>query len=157
MFARKRKIADQASRSVVLVIKTTNSHNYNPKEGDRITQIACVEMMNGNLTGKEFNAFINPNNQQLLTACGENYRQNLRQDEATALLSNVTNAPTFKDIQPLLLAFISHDPKTTIIVHQKKHALHFLRHELDAHGNNELVKFPMESMISKSAELSHRL
>ncbi|MBM3930840.1 MAG: DNA polymerase III subunit epsilon, partial [Sphingomonadales bacterium] len=44
-------------RQIILDTETTG---LNPKSGDRIIEIGCVEMVNRRLTGNNFHYFINP-------------------------------------------------------------------------------------------------
>lgn len=49
--------AKQEERLIVLDTETTG---INPKEGHRIVEIGCVEMINRQLTGRTYHAYINP-------------------------------------------------------------------------------------------------
>ena len=46
-----------ATRSVVLDTETTG---LNPRTGDRVIEIGCVEIFNRKLTGNNFHRYINP-------------------------------------------------------------------------------------------------
>lgn len=144
----------EKKRHVVLAIKTTNSHQYNPVEGDRLTQIACVEMVNGELTGNNFNAFVRITDADLFEAAKAIYRDNLSHEAANELIHHLDTAPDFQKTQADLLAYLSRHPDTKIIVHYKKYVLDFLRQAMDAKGMEALEKFPMENMISKSAKMA---
>ncbi|WP_448213398.1 DNA polymerase III subunit epsilon [Colwellia sp. MEBiC06753] len=48
---------NKAKRLVILDTETTG---INPKEGHRIVEIGCVEMVNRQLTGRNFHVYINP-------------------------------------------------------------------------------------------------
>ncbi|MEW6984423.1 DNA polymerase III subunit epsilon [Colwelliaceae bacterium 6471] len=43
-----------------LIILDTETTGINPKEGHRIVEIGCVEMVNRQLTGRNYHAYINP-------------------------------------------------------------------------------------------------
>ncbi len=43
-----------------LVILDTETTGINPKEGHRIVEIGCVEMINRQLTGRHYHAYVNP-------------------------------------------------------------------------------------------------
>lgn len=43
-----------------LIILDTETTGINPREGHRIVEIGCVEMVNRQLTGRNFHAYINP-------------------------------------------------------------------------------------------------
>ena len=43
-----------------LIILDTETTGINPREGHRIVEIGCVEMVNRQLTGRTFHAYINP-------------------------------------------------------------------------------------------------
>lgn len=43
-----------------LIILDTETTGINPREGHRIVEIGCVEMINRQLTGKHFHVYINP-------------------------------------------------------------------------------------------------
>lgn len=50
-------IQQQTERLIILDTETTG---INPREGHRIVEIGCVEMVNRQLTGRTFHAYINP-------------------------------------------------------------------------------------------------
>ena len=43
-----------------LIILDTETTGINPREGHRIVEIGCVEMINRQLTGRSFHVYINP-------------------------------------------------------------------------------------------------
>ena len=43
-----------------LIILDTETTGINPREGHRIVEIGCVEMINRQLTGRTYHAYINP-------------------------------------------------------------------------------------------------
>lgn len=50
-------IEDENERLIILDTETTG---INPKEGHRIVEIGCVEMINRKLTGRSYHVYINP-------------------------------------------------------------------------------------------------
>lgn len=162
MFLRK-SVPATHQRVIVLSIKTTHAHEYKPEAGDRLTQIACMEMLNGEITNKKFVRFLNPNSpeltahyqQSLATAVAN---KKLAQKEADILLHHFNRAPSLQTIQNELLAFLAAEANTTILVHYKKHVLNFLRFELNDEGKATLAKLEenMVDMISLAAQLAKR-
>lgn len=126
MFIRKRPQPIERQRYIVIAIKTTNEHNYDPEAGDRMTQLAYVEMINGKATGRELHLDLNPE---------EN---------------------TLRNQQETLFAFLGNSEATQLLVHYKKYVLDFLRHEMDDQGREKLRAFDMDSMISYAADLSRK-
>ncbi|HTM63770.1 MAG TPA: hypothetical protein VL360_04650 [Gammaproteobacteria bacterium] len=62
---------NDAKRRIIIAIKTSG---YEPKDGDRITEIAAVEMMGLEKTGNNFHTFLNPGTGNL-TKCAEEYER----------------------------------------------------------------------------------
>lgn len=60
----------EAKRRIVIAIKTSG---YEPKDGDRITEIAAVEMMGFDKTGNNFHTFVNPG-EGILRKCAKEYK-----------------------------------------------------------------------------------
>lgn len=127
MFIRKRPQPIERQRYVVIGIKTTNEHNYDPAAGDRMTQLSCVEMINGRATGNEFYIHLDDPAKNKLTSH-----------------------------QAAFFDFLGDSAETRLLVHFKKYVLDFLRYEMDDQGREKLRSFEMDNMISNAAELSHR-
>lgn len=156
MFRKNSKKTDMTKgRHVVLAIKSTG---FKPEEGHVLTQIACVEMINGKLTKNDFSSFIKVTDNKQLDACKTLYRttDKLKSDDAEELIVNLESAPAFKEVQAKLLAYLNQDANTKIIVHFKKYVLDFMRAQLTKEGLETFSKFPMENMMSKAAKLSHQ-
>lgn len=151
MFARKKSAK---KRHVVMAIKTTNFHQYNPEEGDKLTQIACVEMIDGELTGNDFTAYVKLTDADMFEAAKKLYREKLDRPAADELITNMASAQDFAKTQAELLAYLARDADTKIIVHYKKYVLDFLRKTMDATGVEALEKLPMENMISKASKMA---
>ncbi|MBX7145793.1 MAG: DNA polymerase III subunit epsilon [Alphaproteobacteria bacterium] len=101
-------------REIVLDTETTG---LNPKNGDRIIEIACVELINHVPTGKHWHSYINP--ERSVSA------------EATAVhgISSefLLDKPLFKDIVDDLLTFIGTTP---LVIHNAEFDLGFINAEL---------------------------
>lgn len=156
MFRKNSKKTDiTKGRHVVLTIKTTG---FKPEEGDCLTQIACVEMINGKLTKNDFSSYVKVTDQQKFKECKKLYRETkkLKSDDAEELIVELESAPEFKDVEKKLLAYLNEDANTKIIVHFKKYVLDFMRAQLSKEGLEAFSKFKMENMISKAADMSHQ-
>ncbi len=53
-------MSTQDNQEQRLIILDTETTGINPKEGHRIVEIGCVEMINRQLTGRTYHAYINP-------------------------------------------------------------------------------------------------
>lgn len=136
-------------RHVVLAIKTTGFD----KEIDCMTQIACVEMKDGKLTGKTYQTYLRIDDDALREKCEALYLEKLTPADANKLIEGLQAAPQFSDIEKELLEFLSKD-NAKVIVHYKKHVLDFLRAAMSEQGLEKLNSLRMENMISKVTKLS---
>lgn len=148
------------NRIVVISIKTSQQKGFAPKNGDRITQIACQEILDGKVTRKQFFSYVKPEDPELVEACNKHYQEcgasrRLKKSQADTLIKGMENAPYFKDIQNELLKFLN-QPNTSLLAHTKKYVLDFLRHSLDEAGNQILQQIEMVDMASNMAALSHQ-
>ncbi len=105
---------NQDVRQVVLDTETTG---LNPREGHRIIEIGCVELVNRRLTQNTFHVYINPN--RLI-------------DDGAIEVHGITNEflldkPGFKDIVDDYLAFTK---DAELIIHNASFDVGFLNHEL---------------------------
>ena len=102
-------------RIVCLDSETTG---LSPRTGDRIIELACVEMLNGIQTGKHYHTLINP-------------KRPISKD-ATAIHGitdeKVARAPTFDQIAEDFLCFIDEDP---LVIHNAEFDVRFLNLELE--------------------------
>jgi DNA polymerase-3 subunit epsilon len=85
---------EKIHRQIVLDTETTG---LNPKEGHRIIEIGCVELINRRLTDRQFHMYINP--ERMI-------------DEGAIEVHGITNEslvdkPLFKDIVDDFLEFVS--------------------------------------------------
>lgn len=105
------------SKNVREIVLDTETTGLNPENGDRIVDIACVELINHIQTGKIYQTYINP--------------QRLMNDEALRI-TGITNEflkdkPLFKDIADEFLDFVK---DSTLVIHNAKFDIDFLNSEL---------------------------
>ncbi len=102
------------SRQIILDTETTG---LEPKEGHRIIEIGCVEMLNRRLTGNNFHQYLRPD----------------REIDAEAIeVHGITNEfladkPRFEDIADDLLAYLE---GAELIIHNAPFDIGFINHEL---------------------------
>jgi len=107
-------MTEEIIRQVVLDTETTG---LNPREGHKIIEIGCVELINRRLTSNTFHVYINPD----------------REIDAGAIeVHGITNEflqdkPRFKDIVDDYLAFTE---GAELIIHNAPFDVGFLNHEL---------------------------
>ncbi len=107
----KMKKSDQ--RQIVLDTETTG---LNPKEGHRIIEIGCVELINRRLTGQHFHVYLNPD--RII-------------DEGAIEVHGISNEfladkPHFKDI---VEDFVSYIRDAELIIHNAPFDVGFINHE----------------------------
>lgn len=105
-------------RQIVLDTETTG---LNPRTGDRVIEIGCVEIKNRMLTGNNFHRYINPERDS---------------DEAALAVHGLTteflsDKPKFADIAEELRAYIQ---GAELIIHNAPFDLGFLNHEFKLLG-----------------------
>lgn len=105
-------------RQIVLDTETTG---LNPRTGDRIIEVGCVEIFNRKLTGNNFHRYINPERDS---------------DEAALAVHGLTteflsDKPKFHEIAEELRAFVQ---GAEIIIHNAPFDLAFLNHEFERIG-----------------------
>lgn len=109
-------------REIILDTETTG---LDPKTGDRLVEIGCVEFFNRNPTGREFHVFINPE----------------RDVPAGAVAIHGLTAeflkdkPVFRTVAEEFLAFIGDDP---LIIHNATFDVNFLNFELELAGHKTI-------------------
>lgn len=102
------------SRQIILDTETTG---LDPREGHRIIEIGCVEMLNRQLTGNNFHQYLQPD----------------REIDAGAIeVHGITNEfladkPRFEEIVEDLLAYLT---GAELIIHNAPFDIGFLNHEL---------------------------
>ena len=111
-------------REIVLDTETTG---LDPKSGDRVVEIGCVELLNHLATGETFHTYVNPERDMPAEA------------EAVHGLSIdfLTDKPVFADIADDFLAFVGSSP---VIAHNAPFDLGFLNAELEACQRQSLPK-----------------
>ena len=105
-------------RQIVLDTETTG---LNPRTGDRIIEVGCVEIVNRKLTGNNFHRYINPERDS---------------DEAALAVHGLTteflsDKPKFHEIVEDLRAFVQ---GAEVIIHNAPFDLGFLNHEFQRLG-----------------------
>ena len=108
----------QNIREIVLDTETTG---LDFAAGDRIFEIACVELINHIATGNTYHVYINPEKEI---------------DDEAAQVTGMTNEflldkPLFRDIADEFLAFVNND---TLVIHNAKFDIGFLNGELGLIG-----------------------
>jgi DNA polymerase-3 subunit epsilon len=101
-------------RQIVLDTETTG---LNAKLGDRVIEIACVEMINRRLTGKHFHCYVNPEREI---------------DEGALKVHGITleflaDKPKFQDVAQ---SFVEYLDGAELIIHNAAFDLDFLNEEL---------------------------
>jgi len=101
-------------RQIVLDTETTG---LNAKLGDRVIEIACVEMINRRLTGKHFHCYVNPEREI---------------DEGALKVHGITleflaDKPKFQDVAK---SFVEYLDGAELIIHNAAFDLDFLNEEL---------------------------
>ncbi|QCZ93786.1 DNA polymerase III subunit epsilon [Salinimonas iocasae] len=111
-------------RQIVLDTETTG---IDPKEGHRIIEIGCVEVVNRKLTGNHFHVYINPQ----------------REIEQEAIeVHGITNEyladkPLFKDVASDFIAFIK---GAQLVIHNAPFDVGFMDHEFAKEPSTYSVK-----------------
>ncbi|WP_313033575.1 DNA polymerase III subunit epsilon [Massilia alkalitolerans] len=105
-------------RQIVLDTETTG---LNPRTGDRIIEVGCVEIVNRKLTGNNFHRYINPERDS---------------DEAALAVHGLTteflsDKPKFAEIVEDLREYVQ---GAEVIIHNAPFALGFLNHEFQRLG-----------------------
>ena len=101
-------------REIVLDTETTG---LDPKTGDRLVEIGCIEIINRVPTGIEFHRFINPEREVPAEAHAVH-------GLSTAFLKD---KPCFHAVVEDFVAFIGNDP---LVIHNANFDIAFLNHEL---------------------------
>lgn len=105
-------------REIVLDTETTG---LDPKKGDRLIEIGCIEIFNRNPTGREYHCFINPE------------RDVPAEAEAVHGISTdfLKDKPLFRKVAREFLQFIGDD---TLVIHNAQFDVGFLNFELERAG-----------------------
>lgn len=109
-------------RQIVLDTETTG---LNPKLGDRIIEIGCVEILNRRLSDREFHAYLNPEREVEL---GATRVHGLTSEDLAA-------KPKFAEIAP---AFLDYIRGAELVIHNADFDIEFLNTELALAGFGRL-------------------
>jgi DNA polymerase-3 subunit epsilon len=109
-------------REVILDTETTG---LDPAEGDRLVEIACLELVNQVPTGEKFQAYINPERDVPETA--------VRVHGLTSAF--LSDKPKFPELADRLLEFIGEAP---LVIHNAEFDLGFINAELGRIGRPAL-------------------
>ena len=111
------------------VIFDTETTGLDPRSGDRIVEVGCVELVNLLPTGREFQIYINPGRPV---------------SEATVRITGITNETLrdkkrfeHPDVVDALMTFLGDDP---IVAHNAEFDRSFLNYELELLGRAQLPK-----------------
>ncbi len=110
-------------RQLLLDTETTG---LDPKQGHRIIEIGCVEMIDRQLTGNNFHQYLQPD----------------RKIDAGAIevhgITNefLLNKPRFADVADDLISYLK---GAELIIHNAPFDIGFLNHELDLLGNHPMI------------------
>ena len=120
-------------REIVLDTETTG---LDAKNGDRLIELGCVEIVNRIPTGQEFHAFINPEDREV-------------HPEAEAIhgisTAFLTDKPLFKDVAGGFLEFIG---DAQLVIHNANFDIGFLNMEL---GRLKMAEISMERVVDTLA------
>ncbi len=131
-----------ATKDKRLIILDTETTGINPREGHRIVEIGCVEMINRQLTGRSYHAYIKPLDQR---------GQILEMEQEVIDVHGLTNEflndkPTFSEVVHEFIEFIR---GAELIIHNAKFDVGFMDHEFSllnfAHRSGN--KVPMTADI----------
>lgn len=105
------------SKNIREIVLDTETTGLNPANGDRIVDIACVELINHIQTGNVYQTYINP--KKLM-------------DEEALRITGITNdflrdKPLFEDIADEFLDFVK---DSTLVIHNARFDIDFLNSEL---------------------------
>jgi DNA polymerase-3 subunit epsilon len=111
------------------VVFDTETTGLDPRSGDRIVEVGCIELVNYLPTGREFQIYINPGRPV---------------SEATVRITGITNEilrgkPQFShpDVVDRLLEFFGDDP---IVAHNAEFDRNFLNYELELLNRAQLPR-----------------
>ncbi len=105
-----------------LIILDTETTGINPREGHRIVEIGCVEMINRQLTGRTYHAYVKP-----LDQAGQTFVM----DQEVINIHGLTNE--FLDDKPIFSQvvneFIDFIRGAELVIHNAKFDVGFMDHE----------------------------
>jgi DNA polymerase-3 subunit epsilon len=127
-------------RQIVLDTETTG---INPKEGHRIIEIGCVELVDRKLTGNTFHTYVNPMREVEQEAVGIHGLTN----------EFLADKPVFKDI---VLAFVDFIKGAELIIHNAPFDVGFMDHEFAKVGTH-LAKTEQICSVLDTLVLARRM
>ena len=111
----------------------TETTGLDPKSGDRITEIGCVEIVDRKITGNTFREIINPNR-----------KNSLESIQITGLTDEILkDKPFFSDIVDNFLEFIG---DSQLVAHNAGFDIAFVNHELSLLGKEPLKNSVVDSL-----------
>ncbi len=111
----------------------TETTGLDPKAGDRITEIGCVEIVDRKLTGNTYREIINPDR-----------KNSLESIEITGLTDEILkDKPFFAEIADSLLEFIG---DSQLVAHNAGFDMAFLNHEFSLLGKEPLKNPVVDSL-----------
>lgn len=120
-------------REIVLDTETTG---LDPKQGDRLIEIGCLELVNRIPSGREFHRFINPEDREVHPDA-----------EAVHGISNafLKDKPPFSAIADEFLGFVG---EAALVIHNASFDMAFINMELDRAGRPSI---PMDRVVDTLA------
>jgi DNA polymerase-3 subunit epsilon len=133
------QVAPEEERLIILDTETTG---INPRDGHRIVEVGCVEMINRQLTGRTYHVYIKPLDQR---------GQVLQMEQEVINIHGLTNdfledKPVFSQIVREFIEFIR---GATLVIHNAKFDVGFMDHEFSLFNsmNRSQDKVPMTEDI----------
>jgi len=117
------------------IIFDTETTGFDPRNGDRMVEIGCIEMVNRVLTGRTFHAYFNPGRSMPAEA------------EAVHGLSDafLADKPPFSELALELIEFIEDSP---MIAHNAGFDFNFINFELTLCGHPEVCRTRMVDTVA---------
>jgi DNA polymerase-3 subunit epsilon len=120
-------VSEINSKTQRLIILDTETTGLNPREGHRIVEIGCVEMVNRQLTGRSYHVYINPQ---------------LEMEQEVINSHGLTNAfladkPLFSEVVHDFIEFIR---GAELVIHNAKFDVGFMDHEFSNVRGKSLPK-----------------
>lgn len=117
------------------IIFDTETTGFDPRNGDRMVEIGCIEMVNRNLTGRTFHAYFNPERSMPAEA------------EAVHGLSDafLADKPLFAALAQDFLDFIADSP---MVAHNAGFDFNFINAELSLCGMPEVSRERMVDTVA---------
>lgn len=111
----------------------TETTGLDPKSGDRITEIGCVEIVDRKITGNTFREIINPDR-----------KNSLESIQITGLTDEILkDKPSFSEIVDNFLEFIG---DSQLVAHNAGFDIAFVNHELSLLGKEPLKNSVVDSL-----------